>query len=131
MKINSKDFRVRPGQTVKLQEWPTLVKPFFKSHKRYQELLEKHVARLSKLQRPHWATNRYASLLIFQGMDAAGKDGAIQHVMSGVNPQGCHVFSFTQPTADEMEHDFLWRNTRRLPERGHIGRITPRLMRNA
>jgi polyphosphate kinase 2 (PPK2 family) len=94
MKINSKDFRVRPGQTVKLQKWPTIVKPFFKSKKRYQELLEKRVVRLSKLQRLHWASNRYALLLIFQGMDAAGKDGAIQHVMSGVNPQGCQVFSF-------------------------------------
>jgi len=121
MKINAKDFRVRAGQTVKLQEWPTLVKPFFKSEKRYQELLEKHVAHLSKLQRLHWASNRYALLLIFQGMDAAGKDGAIRHVMSGVNPQGCQVFSFKQPSADELEHDFLWRTTRRLPERGQIG----------
>jgi len=76
---------------------------------------------LSKLQRLHWASNRYALLLIFQGMDAAGKDGAIQHVMSGVNPQGCQVFSFKQPSADELEHDFLWRTTRRLPERGQIG----------
>ena len=121
MKINSKDFRVRAGQAVKLQKWPTLVKPYFKSQKRYKELLEKHVAHLSKLQRLHWASNRYALLLIFQGMDAAGKDGAIQHVMSGVNPQGCQVFSFKQPTADELEHDFLWRTTRRLPERGQIG----------
>ena len=121
MKINSKDFRVRPGQTVKLQKWPTLVKPFFKSQKRYHELRAKHVAHLSKLQRLHWASNRYALLLIFQGMDAAGKDGAIQHVMSGVNPQGCQVFSFKQPSADELEHDFLWRTTRRLPERGQIG----------
>jgi PPK2 family polyphosphate:nucleotide phosphotransferase len=121
MKINSKHFRVRPGQTVKLQKWPTLVKPFFKSQKRYHELLAKHVAHLSKLQRLHWASNRYALLLIFQGMDAAGKDGAIQHVMSGVNPQGCQVSSFKQPSADELEHDFLWRTTRRLPERGQIG----------
>jgi len=76
---------------------------------------------LSSLQRLHYASNRYALLLIFQAMDAAGKDGAIRHVMSGVNPQGCQVFSFKQPSADELEHDFLWRTTCRLPDRGHIG----------
>jgi PPK2 family polyphosphate:nucleotide phosphotransferase len=76
---------------------------------------------LSSLQQLHYASNRYALLLIFQGMDAGGKDGAIRHVMSGVNPQGCQVFSFKQPTAEELEHDFLWRTTRCLPERGRIG----------
>jgi PPK2 family polyphosphate:nucleotide phosphotransferase len=121
MKINSKDFRVRPGAKVKLNEWPTTVKPFCKSRKQYKKLLEAHVEALSALQQLHYASNRYALLLIFQGMDAAGKDGAIRHVMSGVNPQGCEVFSFKQPTADELEHDFLWRTTRHLPERGRIG----------
>ena len=121
MKINSKDFLVRPGGKVKLKDWPTSVEPFCKSKKAYQELLEEHVDELSSLQRLHYASNRYALLLIFQGMDAAGKDGAIQHVMSGVNPQGCQVSSFKQPSADELEHDFLWRTTRQLPERGHIG----------
>jgi PPK2 family polyphosphate:nucleotide phosphotransferase len=121
MKINSKDFRVRPGEEVKLKEWPTMVKPFCKSKKRYQKLLEEHVEELTSLQRLHYASNRYALLLIFQGMDAAGKDGAIRHVMSGVNPQGCQVFSFKQPSAEELDHDFLWRTTRRLPERGRIG----------
>ena len=121
MRINSKDFRVRPGEKVKLKEWPTIVKPFYKSKKRYQKLLEEHVEELSSLQRLLYASNRYALLLIFQAMDAAGKDGAIQHVMSGVNPQGCQVFSFKQPSADELEHDFLWRTTSRLPERGQIG----------
>ena len=121
MKLNSKDFRVRPGKKVKLKEWPTIVKPFFKSKKQYQELLEDHVQDLSKLQRLHYASGRYALLLILQGMDAAGKDGAIRHVMSGVNPQGCEVFSFKQPSAEELKHDFLWRTTRRLPERGRIG----------
>ena len=121
MKINSKDFRVRPGEKVKLTEWPTVVKPFCKSKERYRELLGKHVAELSSLQQLHYASNRYALLLIFQGMDAAGKDGAIQHVMSGVNPQACQVFGFKQPSADELEHDFLWRTTLRLPERGQIG----------
>ncbi len=121
MKIDSRAFRVRPGKQVKLKEWPTVVKPFFKSKKQYQELLGEHVADLSSLQRLHYASNRYALLLIFQGMDAAGKDGAIRHVMSGVNPQGCQVSSFKQPSAAELEHDFLWRTTFRLPERGQIG----------
>jgi PPK2 family polyphosphate:nucleotide phosphotransferase len=121
MKINSKDFRVRPNEKVKLSEWPTIVKPFCKSRKRYQKLLGEHIEELSSLQQLHYASNRYALLLIFQGMDAGGKDGAIRHVMSGVNPQGCEVFSFKQPSAEELEHDFLWRTTCRLPERGRIG----------
>ena len=121
MKINSKDFRVRPKQKVKLSEWPTIVKPFCKSKKQYHKLLEEHVEEMSALQQLHYASNRYALLLIFQGMDACGKDGAIRHVMSGVNPEGCQVFSFKQPSADELEHDFLWRTTRCLPERGRIG----------
>ncbi len=121
MKIDSKNFRVRPGEKVKLGEWRTRVKPVCESKKEYRKLLEEHVADLSSLQRLHYASNRYALLLIFQGMDAAGKDGAIRHVMSGINPQGCQVSSFKQPSADELEHDFLWRTTRRLPERGQIG----------
>ena len=121
MKINSRDFQVRPGAKVKLKEWPTRVKPFYKSKKRYQKLLEKHVEALSALQHLHYASNRQALLLIFQGMDAGGKDGTIRHVMSGVNPQGCEVFGFKQPSAEELEHDFLWRTTRHLPERGRIG----------
>ena len=121
IKINSHDFRVRPGKNVKLIDWPTIVKPFCKSKKQYQKLLNKHVEELNSLQRLYYASNRYSLLLIFQGMDAGGKDGAIRHVMSGVNPQGCQVYSFKQPSADELEHDFLWRTTRRLPERGQIG----------
>jgi PPK2 family polyphosphate:nucleotide phosphotransferase len=121
MKINSEDFRVRPGEKVKLEKWPTRIEPFCKSKKRYRKLLGKHVAALSSQQRLHYASNRYALLLIFQAMDAAGKDGAIRHVMSGVNPQGCQVFSFKQPSAEELEHDFLWRTTCKLPERGRIG----------
>jgi PPK2 family polyphosphate:nucleotide phosphotransferase len=120
MRINSKDFRVT-GKKVELSEWPTIVKPFFKSKKEYQETLKKHVEKLSSLQQLLYASDRYALLLIFQGMDSAGKDGAIRHVMSGVNPQGCQVFSFKQPSAEELEHDFLWRTTRVLPERGRIG----------
>src|ERR1035438_6215082 len=106
MTIEPNDFRVRPGKPVDLNKWPTNVKPICKSKKEYQGLLNKHVEELSSLQQLHYASNRYALLLIFQGMDAAGKDGAIRHVMSGVNPQGCDVFSFKQPTAEELEHDF-------------------------
>ena len=121
MKIHSKDFRVREGDEVDLQKWPTKVDPVYKSKKQYKELLEEHVAQLSSLQQLHYASNRHAILLIFQAMDAAGKDGAIRHVMSGVNPQGCQVFSFKHPSATELLHDFLWRTTRDLPERGRIG----------
>jgi PPK2 family polyphosphate:nucleotide phosphotransferase len=121
MRINSKDFRVRSGEKVKLRDWPTMVQPFCNSKKAYRKLLEEHVERLSSLQQLHYASSRYALLLIFQGIDAAGKDGAIRHVMSGVNPQGCEVFSFKQPSDEELKHDFLWRTTRHLPERGRIG----------
>lgn len=121
MKIDLKDFRVRPGEKVSLKEWPTTIKPFYNSKKKYKKHLEEHVEELSSLQRLHYASSRYALLLIFQGMDAAGKDGTVRHVMSGVNPQGCEVFSFKEPSAEELEHDFLWRTTRRLPERGRIG----------
>ena len=143
MKIKSKDFRVRHEEKVKLRKWPTSVKPICKSKKQYQKLLEKHVEELSSLQQLHYASDRYALLLIFQGIDSAGKDGAIRHVMSGVNPEGCEVFSFKQPSADELKHDFLWRTTCRLPERGRIGifnrsyyeevlvvRVHPEILRN-
>jgi PPK2 family polyphosphate:nucleotide phosphotransferase len=121
MKINSEEFRVPPGKEFKLGNRPTIVKPFYQSKKHYQEVLKENVAELSSLQQLHYASNRYALLLIFQGMDSAGKDGAIRHVMSGVDPAGCEVSSFKQPSAQELEHDFLWRTTCRLPERGRIG----------
>jgi PPK2 family polyphosphate:nucleotide phosphotransferase len=121
MKIDSKVFRVPHHKKTHLKHLPTVVKPFCESKEEYQTLLEKHVEELSSLQQLHYASHRYALLLIFQGMDSAGKDGAIRHVMSGVNPEGCEVFSFKQPSAEELEHDFLWRTTCRLPERGRIG----------
>jgi len=121
MKIDSNDYRVRPEKKVGLREWPTIEKPFCDSKKKYEELLAEHVDKLSALQQLHYASSRYALLIIFQGMDAAGKDGAIRHVMSGVNPQGCEVSGFKQPSAEELKHDFLWRTTCRLPERGRIG----------
>jgi PPK2 family polyphosphate:nucleotide phosphotransferase len=121
MKIKTDDYRVREGDEVDLKEWPTKVDPVYKSKEHYQELLADHVAQLSEQQQLFYASDRHAVLLIFQAMDAAGKDGAIRHVMSGVNPQGCQVFSFKQPSATELQHDFLWRTTRDLPERGRIG----------
>ncbi|HTX21199.1 MAG TPA: ADP-polyphosphate phosphotransferase [Candidatus Aquilonibacter sp.] len=121
MKIESKKFRVREGERVKLKKWPTKVKPFYKSKEDYKVVLESHIKELSAQQSLLYALNRHALLLIFQAMDAAGKDGAIGHVMSGVNPQGCEVFSFKKPSATDLEHDFLWRTTRCLPERGRIG----------
>jgi PPK2 family polyphosphate:nucleotide phosphotransferase len=121
MNIHTKDFRVGEGTTVNLNKWPTRVKELYTSKSQYKKRLHEHTEELSSFQRLHYAYNRYALLLIFQAMDAAGKDGAIRHVMSGVNPQGCQVFSFKQPSAEELEHDFLWRTTRCLPERGRIG----------
>jgi PPK2 family polyphosphate:nucleotide phosphotransferase len=121
MKIDPKEFRAAEGDGLDLGKWPTLIKPVYHSAEQYQTLLQKHVARLSALQELLYADNRHALLLIFQAMDAAGKDGAIKHVMSGVNPQGCQVFSFKHPSAVELQHDFLWRTTRDLPERGRIG----------
>src|SRR3984957_1133093 len=121
MNIDSKDFRVASGKKVDLNKRPTIVDPYCKSKKKYKELLQQHIEKLSSLQGLLYASNRHALLLIFQGMDSAGKDGAIRHVMSGVNPEGCEVSSFKQPSAEELEHDFLWRTTCRLPERGKIG----------
>jgi PPK2 family polyphosphate:nucleotide phosphotransferase len=121
MKIDSDDFRVREGKNVDLKKWPTKVKPYYKSDKQLKEVLGQRIKDMSDLQTVLYASNRYAVLLIFQAMDAAGKDSAIKHVMSGVNPQGCQVFSFKHPSMEELDHDFLWRTTRCLPERGRIG----------
>ena len=121
MKINPDDFRVREGKKVNLRKWPTRVKLFYESKEHYQRMLTGQIEVLRARQDLLYAFNRYSVLLIFQAMDAAGKDGAIKHVMPGVNPQGCQVFSFKHPSVEELEHDFLWRTTRCLPERGRIG----------
>ncbi len=121
MKIRTQDFRVAEGDKVNLRKWPTLVDPVYKSKSQYKKILEDHVEELNAQQQMLYADNRQAILLIFQAMDAAGKDGAIKHVMSGVNPQGCQVISFKHPSAAELDHDFLWRTTRELPARGKIG----------
>jgi PPK2 family polyphosphate:nucleotide phosphotransferase len=121
MKIHSDLYRVKEGDRVHLEKWPTKEKPCCKSKKHYMERMADHVKKLSDRQSMMYAHNKYSLLLIFQAMDAAGKDSAIKHVMSGVNPQGCQVFSFKQPSAQELDHDFLWRTNHCLPERGCIG----------
>ncbi|HLK71403.1 MAG TPA: ADP-polyphosphate phosphotransferase [Steroidobacteraceae bacterium] len=121
MKLRASDYRVKPDSKIDLADWPTAIKPVYRGKQGYQRLLEQHTQELTRLQDLLYASDREALLLIFQAMDAAGKDGAIKHVMSGVNPQGCQVYSFKHPSAQELQHDFLWRTTRVLPERGHIG----------
>jgi PPK2 family polyphosphate:nucleotide phosphotransferase len=121
MKIHPSDFRVPPGKRVRLKKWPTKTRPFYKSEENYRKRLESDVAELSEQQQLLDASANYAVLLIFQAMDAAGKDGVIRHVLTGVNPAGCEVFGFKRPSAEESAHDFLWRTTCRLPARGRIG----------
>ncbi len=127
MKLNckTKDFRVPPcgSKTARtgIEKHPTRIDNLYKSKSHYRELMEESASELSNLQQVLYAHGRYSLLLIFQGMDTAGKDGAIRHVMSGVNPQGCHVSSFKQPSQEELAHDFLWRTVKQLPMRGQIG----------
>jgi PPK2 family polyphosphate:nucleotide phosphotransferase len=121
MRIDVDRFRVRPGEQVRLKQRPTRVTPYYASKTEYQERLARHVEQMAELQNLLYADDRYALLLIFQAMDAAGKDSCIKHVMSGINPQGCQVYSFKHPSAEELDHDFLWRTQRALPERGRIG----------
>jgi PPK2 family polyphosphate:nucleotide phosphotransferase len=121
MHIKSADFRVGERSKVDLKKWPTHVRLTYETNLQYRDILAAHVKALTAQQELLYASNSYALLLIFQAMDAAGKDGAIEHVMSGVNPQGCQVFSFKHPSAEELQHDFLWRTTRALPARGQIG----------
>lgn len=119
--IDAGKFQVEEGSKVDLNDWPTRIDPVYSSKADYRAMLADHVGRLSDLQHKLYARNRDALLLIFQAMDAAGKDGTIRHIMSGVNPQGCRVTPFKHPGGVELEHDFLWRTTRELPERGMIG----------
>jgi PPK2 family polyphosphate:nucleotide phosphotransferase len=121
MTIDTPAFRIDEGAVVDLQERPTRVTPFYDSKSHYEATLAAHIDKLKARQNLLYAHDRYALLLIFQAMDAAGKDSMIKHVMSGINPQGCQVFSFKQPSAEELDHDFLWRTSKCLPERGRIG----------
>ncbi len=121
MAIDIKPFRVREDETITLKHRPTRVDPFYASEEDYGTQLAGQTHALDQLQQRLYAANTHAVLLIFQAMDAAGKDGVIRHVMSGINPQGCQVFSYKHPSPQELDHDFLWRCTRDLPERGRIG----------
>jgi PPK2 family polyphosphate:nucleotide phosphotransferase len=117
----SDPFRVKPGKKFKLKDRDSADTGGLESKKEGKERLEKGTKRMHELQERLYAQDRYSLLLIFQAMDAAGKDSTIEHVMSGVNPQGCQVYSFKQPSSEELDHDFLWRTNRCLPERGRIG----------
>jgi PPK2 family polyphosphate:nucleotide phosphotransferase len=121
MKIHRHDFRVPAHKRFQLSQWPTEIKPLYHSHEHYKEHLARDAKEIGDLQRILYASASHAVLLIFQAMDAAGKDGAISHVLSGVHPQGCEVNDFKHPSAEELMHDFLWRTTRCLPARGMIG----------
>ena len=119
--MDSSRFRVRPGDTINLRRYDPADTQPFKSKKKAAGRLERGVKRLAELQDQLYAQDRWALLLIFQGMDAAGKDSVIKHVMSGLNPQGTEVFSFKRPSDEELDHDYMWRTTKALPERGRIG----------
>ncbi len=119
--MNYKRFRVPHDQSIRLADYDPAYTGDFESKKDAKEKLEKDILRLAELQDVLYAQDIYALLVVFQAMDAAGKDGTIKHVMSGVNPQGCQVFSFKAPSAEELDHDYLWRCMTRLPERGRIG----------
>jgi polyphosphate kinase 2 (PPK2 family) len=121
MNTDTSRYRIPYDERIALEDCETRVEPLYDSKKDYRKRLKKQVKALREMQQIHYAHDRYALLLIFQAMDAAGKDGAIKHVMSGVNPQGCQVFSFKKPNESDLEHDFLWRTARCLPERGRIG----------
>jgi PPK2 family polyphosphate:nucleotide phosphotransferase len=117
----SERFRVPEGKKFRLADYDPDDTNGMESKQEGKERLEKGIARMRELQEMLYAQDRWSLLLIFQAMDAAGKDSTIEHVMSGVNPQGCEVYSFKAPSAEELDHDFLWRTSRRLPERGRIG----------
>ena len=143
MKLHSEKFRLSTGGKWHLRDLPTAANPFYESKADYHQFLRERTEELADLQSLLYAHNRYALLVIFQAMDAAGKDSSIKHVMSGVNPEGCQVYGFKRPSTQELEHDFLWRTTCCLPERGKIGifnrsyyeevlivRVHPQILRN-
>ena len=145
MKIEklSKSYRVESGKHFRLKDFDPADTAHWKSKEHAEEALTQGIARTAELQDKLYAQDNWAVLLMFQALDAAGKDGVIKHVMSGVNPQGCQVSTFKVPTETELQHDFLWRTTARLPERGHIGifnrsyyeevlvvRVHPELLKN-
>ena len=114
-------FRVEHGKRFRLRDFDPAETRGLKSHEHAKDLLAEGIELLAELQEKLYAEDRWSVLLIFQAMDAAGKDSVIKHVMSGINPQGCSVYSFKHPSDEELQHDFLWHATERLPERGRIG----------
>jgi len=132
MSINTEDFKVPVEKAVHLKDYDSCWIPKWSQKQeekegkkavkeQAQKLLESNTKKLVELQELFWASSTYSMLIILQGMDAAGKDGTISHVMSGVNPQGSQVTSFKTPSAEELNHDFLWRHSKALPEKGRIG----------
>jgi PPK2 family polyphosphate:nucleotide phosphotransferase len=132
MSIDTEDFKVPVGKAINLKDYDSCWIPKWSQKQEEKEgkkaakeqalkLLESNRQKLVDLQELFWASDTYSMLIILQGMDAAGKDGTISHVMSGLNPQGCQVTSFKAPSAEELDHDFLWRHAKALPERGKIG----------
>ena len=121
MSIDTRAFKIGDNDKVDLEKRPTKVKDFYSSDADYDSIRDDHAKRINHLQEMMYASERFALLIVFQGMDTAGKDGAIAHVMASVDPQGCRVHSFKVPTSEELHHDFLWRVVSRLPERGKVG----------
>jgi len=129
MQMDAEDFKVPLGKKIRLADFDSAWIPKWAKEKEDKktikqeasDILEANRQKLAKMQELLWASDNYSMLIILQGMDAAGKDGTIQHVMSGVNPQGCQVASFKTPSEEELNHDFLWRYTKAIPERGRIG----------
>ncbi len=119
--MNKKDFLIKPGSVISLKDFNTSETGGFRSKEEAKKILRKNIKKMFGLQNMLYAYDKYSLLIIFQAMDAAGKDGTIKHVMSGLNPQGTQVFSFKQPSAEELDHDYLWRIHRKVPERGRIG----------
>src|SRR5579862_1637881 len=114
-------FRVKPGAKVRLKDFDPSWNDGNETREQTEQLLSKHLQRLSEAQELLWSNRKYALLIVLQGMDTAGKDGLIKHVMTGLNPQGCQAYGFKQPTEEELDHDFLWRYEKLLPARGRIG----------
>ena len=127
--MNTKSMMATPGKRIRLNDFDPAFKGGYKSHAHAQSKLKNNVQRLAQYQDLLYSSHTYSLLLILQAMDAAGKDGTIKHVMSGVNPEGCEVFSFKTPSEHELSHDFLWRTYRELPERGQHRHLQPLLLR--
>jgi PPK2 family polyphosphate:nucleotide phosphotransferase len=121
VKLRAADYRVKPGREVDLADWPTRLGGGDTDEEEMRRLMADHLRQMENVQQRLYASDTHAMLVVLQGMDAAGKDGVIRHVMSGIDPQGCQVASFKAPSVEELRHDFLWRAVRALPPRGMIG----------